>query len=102
MTYNDLIRGFMGRARDVATVPLQGSPKWFWVQEDNGLLKVSSGREHPNSSTIHGSRVLVPEEFEAMDSLYERRCAGQPVALEAKQASQNQSYWYGVIRAITI
>ena len=101
MTYHDLASTFRDGPREIPTAPKYGIPKWFCVYEKNGVLYVASGREHTNACSICPDRKLKEEEFPVMLDLYKRREAGEPVAKEAKEQSMNQSYWFGIIRAVS-
>ena len=103
MTYSELAAAFRGGPREIPTAPVNGSiPRWFRVYERRGEVWVASGQEHPNACRISPDRRLKPGELPVMLELYRRRKQGEPVAREAKRQTINQSYWYGVFRALDL
>lgn len=98
MMYQQLVKSFQTRPRDVHTVPIlqDREPVWFYTYIYNGLVCVESGRFHDARSHISGRRVLNQDEYDTMLALYHRREKGEAVSQEASQATQNQVYWYGI------
>lgn len=100
MTYMDLVNSFRASPREIPTAPINGSaPKWFYVYVQQNKVFASSGRDHTNACHINPDRGLDSTEFSSMLDLYQRRKAGAHVSQEAKQ-SLNQSYWFGVFKAV--
>ena len=96
MTYSDLLRRYGDSPREIRTVPVTDRrPVWFRVYASRGSVCISSGKDHPDSSSICPDRRLKPDEFAFMLDLYLRRKKGEPVSGEAAR-SVNQSYWYGI------
>ena len=101
MTYMDLVNSFRANPREIPTAPINGSaPKWFYVYENQGSVFVSSGRDHVYACHVNPDRRLNRAEFSDMLNIYLRRKAGAAVSQEAKARSINQSYWFGVFKAM--
>jgi len=96
ITYQMLADSFTQDPRDIHTVPLSGTPIWFYTYTENGVIYVEPARKYTPSSKIAGRRALNEEETNIMYALYKRRTAGEAVSQEAQQATINQVYWYGV------
>ena len=101
--WETIISDFTKNPRDVKTIPIiPQEPKWFYVTVEDGNLFVESGRNHANHSQISDRRNLQRSEFETMLDLYHRRKRGEAVAAEAKQRTQNQVYWYGILAEMNL
>lgn len=95
-SWEDIISSYKNNPRDVKTVPLQGTGIWFNVYVENENIYIDRAKNHSNSSIIRNRRSLEKEKIDVMLSLYYRRKKGEAVAQEAKDATQNQVYWYGI------
>ena len=101
--WESIIAEFTKNPRDVKTVPIiPREPKWFYVLVEADNLYVESGRTHFNHSQISDRRNLQRVEFKTMLDLYHRRKRGEAVAAEAKQRTQNQVYWYGILAEMNL
>lgn len=96
--YEQITQSFQENPRDVHTVPLNAhkTPLWFHVFAKDGILYVTSAKNHLPSSNISGCRPLPPRQFETMLELYRRRQKGERVSQEATKTTRYQVYWYGV------
>lgn len=100
--YNQVAQSFQENPRDLHTVPLKAykAPLWFYVFVKDGILYVTSAKNHLSSSNISGRRPLLPKQFETMLDIYHRRQNGERVSQEAAKATRCQVYWYGVFAAL--
>lgn len=98
--YQDLVESYANEPRDVRTIPLDREPIWFFTYVENSYIYVRPARLQKPSSRMRAPRRLNPAEFNIMLDLYIRRKCGQQVSADAKKASQNQVYWYGVFRDV--
>ena len=96
ITYQMLADNFLLDPRDIHTIPLSGTPIWFYAYTEDGVIYVESARKYNPSSHIVGRRALNKEETSTMYELYRRRKMGEPVSREASQVTNNQVYWYGI------
>lgn len=96
--YDGVVQSFQKNPRDVHTVPLNSnkSPLWFYVFVKDGILYVTSAKNHLPSSTISGHRPIPPTQFETMLDIYHRRQKGEQVSQEATKTTRCQVYWYGI------
>ena len=96
--YHRMVESFQKNPRDVHTVPLDSSksPRWFYVFVKEGILHVTSSKNHFPSRVISGDRPILPEQFETMLDIYHRRQKGEQVSQEATKATRCQVYWYGI------
>ena len=70
--------------------------KWFYVYVENGKIVIDVAREHEPKSTISKPRILFENEIEEIYELYIQRKQGHSVSGQAKSATRNQVYWYGI------
>lgn len=96
--YQDLVTSYSQKPRNVHTVPLRGTPMWFFTYVDKGYVYVAPAHAKTPSSKMRAPRRLNPAEFDTMLDLYHRRNKGQKVSSDAAKATQNQVYWYGIFR----
>lgn len=94
--YQDLVTSYCQEPRDIHTIPLHGTPIWFFTYVDKGCVYVEPAHSITPSSKIQTPRRLNPIEFDTMLELYRRRKAGERVSYDAARATQNQVYWYGI------
>lgn len=72
------------------------------INEKNGNVYVSSGKDHTNISKIPNDRILLEREFPIMLDLYHRRQHGESISAESTAASINQSYWFGIFKELSL
>ncbi len=86
--------------RDVQTNPLRKNvtPRWFHVSNAGNKIVISNAVAHNVSSNITGNRVLDIANTERMVDLYLRRTKGEAVSEEALNTTQNQVYWFGILK----
>lgn len=95
--WNEIIRSFSEKPRDIQTNPLKEKNKlWFYVYVDNDDLFVDCAKKHQPSSKISVPRNLSSSKCNKMYSIYLRRKSGESVSQEATSTTLNQVYWYGV------
>lgn len=75
-------------------------PLWFSVSTDGNNIYVDNAKDNSPSSEINGYRTLNYNEFEKIYSLYLKREAGESLGEERAKASNNSSYWFGIIKYI--
>jgi len=75
----------------------QSVPKWFYVQAFNNELHISNARKQHPSVSITTTRKLISSKFDQMYELHREREKGRSVARLAQSATQNASYWFGVL-----
>lgn len=84
--------------RDIPTAPKQKKdPVWFHASSDGHHIYVENAKSTVPSSNIKGVRTLNKGEFERVYPLHIRREKGEAVSEEAKKATANQVYWYGIL-----
>ena len=102
ITWNEMISSYITHPRDVKTVPLNGTGRWFYVYVEDGNIYVENAQYHSFSSRINGRRALEKDKMEDILSLYFRRKKGESISQEATDATKNQVYWYGIFADMCI
>ncbi len=99
MNYSDVLNRYRDDPREIPTDPKkEENAKWFRVYVRNDALYIASGREHPNACSVSPDRRLNPSKFDQMLDIYRRRQRGEAGFQEARDASMNASYWFGIFK----
>ena len=103
MTYADVLNRYRDEPREIPTDPKnEQNAKWFRVYVRNGALYIASGREHSNACSVSPDRRLNPDKFDQMLDIYRRRKQGMASFMEARDASMNASYWFGIFKDMRV
>ena len=95
--WQTIVNALYANPRDVKTIPLNRSGKWFYAYSDGISVYITNSKSKKPSCSIKGERKLNSEEFEPMIDLYLRRNRGEQVSQEAIRTTVNQVYWYGIL-----
>lgn len=100
LNWDILYNNFKDHPRNIHTHPIgHDVPKWFYAYSDGSAICIENSKGKQESCSIKGRRKLEHDKFDVVYELYLRRERGDKVSLEASRATQNASYWFGVLYA---
>lgn len=95
--WQSIITDLNNNPRDLQTIPLRGTGKWFYAFANGETVFVENAHEeHDNNSNIQGVRNISREEFDNMLPIHIRRNNGEHVSAEATRTTRNQVYIYSI------
>jgi len=95
--YKKIIDNIKNNPRDLKTIPISRTGRWFYTYVQNGNIYVDIAKNHKPSSQLKIIRKLNYNDFEKVYPIYLRRVNGEQISQEATAATRNQVYWYAII-----
>ena len=90
-----ILTSYSDNPRDVATTPTRGEAVWFFVWVDNSNIYVEPAHSHSPKSSV-STRQLDKQNLDKIFELYGLRKRGLLRRTEARDITQNSSYWFGI------
>ncbi len=96
--WQQIVTDLTNNPRDLQTIPLRGTGRWFHVSVDGSKILVENAESHTPSSNLAVPRKISRNEFVRMYPIHIRRENGEQVSQEAQRAGHNQVYIYSIFR----